>query len=79
MPYDPRSIEPKWQKYWADNHTFRARIDPLTAQDNLRSLEIELRGWSGGAPRLEATDARVLSERRGAARATLGTQCCHVR
>ena len=27
MPYDPQSIEPKWQKFWADNHTFRARID----------------------------------------------------
>ncbi|MCW1407159.1 leucine--tRNA ligase [Rhizobium sp. 1AS11] len=27
MPYDPK-IEPKWQAYWADHHTFRAEIDP---------------------------------------------------
>ncbi len=28
MPYDPRSIEPKWQAYWRDHETFRAAIDP---------------------------------------------------
>lgn len=28
MPYDPKTIEPKWQAYWADHHTFRAEIDP---------------------------------------------------
>ncbi|MFW8585397.1 leucine--tRNA ligase [Rhizobium beringeri] len=28
MPYDPRTIEPKWQAYWADHHIFRAEIDP---------------------------------------------------
>ncbi|HSI01451.1 MAG TPA: class I tRNA ligase family protein, partial [Reyranella sp.] len=27
MPYDPQSIEPKWQKFWAENRTFQARID----------------------------------------------------
>ena len=28
MPYDPRTIEPKWQANWADHHIFRAEIDP---------------------------------------------------
>ena len=25
--YDPSKIEPKWQKYWEDNKTFKASID----------------------------------------------------
>ncbi len=25
MKYNPNEIEPKWQKYWADNHTFKAQ------------------------------------------------------
>ncbi|MCW0015687.1 leucine--tRNA ligase [Rhizobium sp. BT-226] len=28
MPYDPKTIEPKWQAYWADHRIFRAEIDP---------------------------------------------------
>jgi len=28
MPYDPRTIEPKWQAFWAEHHIFRAEIDP---------------------------------------------------
>ena len=28
MPYDPSAIEPKWQRYWAENKTFRAEMDP---------------------------------------------------
>ncbi len=28
MPYSPREIEPKWQKYWLEKKTFRAEIDP---------------------------------------------------
>lgn len=28
MPYTPRIIEPKWQKYWEDNKTFKVEIDP---------------------------------------------------
>ncbi|NDK51429.1 leucine--tRNA ligase [Rhizobium laguerreae] len=28
MPYDPNTIEPEWQAYWADHHIFRAEIDP---------------------------------------------------
>ena len=28
MAYDPKSIEPRWQKYWRDNETFRAQLDP---------------------------------------------------
>ncbi len=27
MPYNPKEIEPKWQKYWEDNKTFRTEID----------------------------------------------------
>jgi leucyl-tRNA synthetase len=27
MPYNPREIEPKWQKYWQENKTFKAEID----------------------------------------------------
>jgi len=26
--YDPARIEPKWQRYWEEHETFRARIDP---------------------------------------------------
>ena len=26
--YDPKSIEPKWQKFWEDNQTFRVETDP---------------------------------------------------
>ena len=25
--YDPSKIEPKWQKYWKDNKTFKAEVD----------------------------------------------------
>lgn len=28
MPYDPRTLEPKWQAYWVEHHIFRAEIDP---------------------------------------------------
>jgi len=28
MTYDPKTIEPKWQAYWEEHHTFRAEIDP---------------------------------------------------
>jgi leucyl-tRNA synthetase len=27
MKYDPKKIEAKWQKFWADNKTFKAEID----------------------------------------------------
>jgi leucyl-tRNA synthetase len=27
MAYDPQKIEPKWQKYWIENRTFRAEVD----------------------------------------------------
>ena len=27
MPYDPKSIEPKWQQYWEQNATFRVDVD----------------------------------------------------
>ena len=26
-PYDPKAIEPKWQKRWADSHVFEAKND----------------------------------------------------
>ena len=26
-PYDPKAIEPKWQKRWADSHVFEAKTD----------------------------------------------------
>ncbi len=28
MPYDPKSIEPRWQAYWRESGIFRATIDP---------------------------------------------------
>jgi len=28
MPYDPSSMEPRWQRYWLENETFRVEIDP---------------------------------------------------
>ena len=28
MPYDPATIEPKWQRFWAEQGTFRAEMDP---------------------------------------------------
>jgi leucyl-tRNA synthetase len=28
MPYNPQSIEPRWQAYWAKHGSFRAEIDP---------------------------------------------------
>jgi leucyl-tRNA synthetase len=28
MPYDPHSIEPKWQQYWLDHKTFSVKADP---------------------------------------------------
>lgn len=27
MAYDPKAIEPKWQKYWEDNQTFKTVLD----------------------------------------------------
>ncbi|TIL84903.1 MAG: leucine--tRNA ligase [Mesorhizobium sp.] len=27
MSYDPKRIEPKWQRYWDENETFRAEVD----------------------------------------------------
>ena len=28
MPYEPATIEPRWQAYWEENKTFRAVEDP---------------------------------------------------
>jgi leucyl-tRNA synthetase len=28
MPYDPKTIEPRWQRYWTLNETFKATLDP---------------------------------------------------
>jgi leucyl-tRNA synthetase len=28
MPYDPKTIEPKWQQYWETHKTFRAVLEP---------------------------------------------------
>jgi leucyl-tRNA synthetase len=28
MPYDPQTIESRWQAYWLEHHTFRAEVDP---------------------------------------------------
>ena len=28
MAYDPKDIEARWQRYWAENETFRAELDP---------------------------------------------------
>ena len=28
MPYDPKAIEPRWQRYWIENETFKATLDP---------------------------------------------------
>jgi leucyl-tRNA synthetase len=28
MAYDPRKIEPKWQRYWREKCTFRVEVDP---------------------------------------------------
>lgn len=28
MAYNPREIEPKWQKFWEENKTFKAELDP---------------------------------------------------
>jgi leucyl-tRNA synthetase len=28
VPYDPRSIEPRWQRRWREQRTFRAEMDP---------------------------------------------------
>ena len=25
-PYNPAEIEPKWQKYWAENETFKTDV-----------------------------------------------------
>ncbi len=27
MPYDPKLVEPKWQKFWEDNQTFKTVLD----------------------------------------------------
>jgi leucyl-tRNA synthetase len=28
MAYEPRTIEPKWQRYWLENKTFKVEVDP---------------------------------------------------
>ena len=28
MSYDPKRIEPRWQRYWEENATFKADVDP---------------------------------------------------
>jgi len=28
MPYEPKRIEPRWQRYWKEHETFRVEIDP---------------------------------------------------
>ena len=28
MAYDPKTIEPRWQKFWLENETFRAELEP---------------------------------------------------
>lgn len=27
MPYDPKTIEPRWQRYWEENQTFKTEDD----------------------------------------------------
>jgi leucyl-tRNA synthetase len=28
MPYDPQTIEPKWQQYWLEKKTFSVKVEP---------------------------------------------------
>jgi hypothetical protein len=44
---------------------FRTRIEPLQGRTSLRSLELRLRGWPGSSVRLDAADAKVVSEEQG--------------
>jgi leucyl-tRNA synthetase len=32
LPYDPRHVESKWQKYWDENQTFRVEMDKTKAK-----------------------------------------------
>src|ERR1700722_813648 len=48
MPYNPNEIEPKWQKHWRDNHTFRA-LDPADAGGMPKAYILDMFPYPSGA------------------------------
>lgn len=40
MHYNPASIEPKWQKYWEENKTFKTRFDPKDQRPKFYVLDM---------------------------------------
>ncbi len=48
MPYNPTSVEKKWQKYWLENKTFRA-LDPKEAGDRPKKYILDMFPYPSGA------------------------------
>jgi leucyl-tRNA synthetase len=48
MPYNPQEIESKWQRYWAENKTFRA-LDPSEAGNMPKSYVLDMFPYPSGA------------------------------
>ena len=48
MPYNPASIEPKWQKYWLDNKCFRT-LDPAESGKMPHAYVLDMFPYPSGA------------------------------
>jgi leucyl-tRNA synthetase len=47
--YDPKTIEPKWQRVWADEHTWEVSNDP---GDRQRAYVLEMLPYTSGEPHI---------------------------
>jgi leucyl-tRNA synthetase len=47
--YDPKTIEPKWQKVWADEHTWEVSNDP---DDRPKAYVLEMLPYPSGEPHI---------------------------
>lgn len=47
-PYRPSEIEPKWQAYWAEQHTFRTPTDPAELQAKPKAYILDMFPYLSG-------------------------------
>jgi leucyl-tRNA synthetase len=51
--YDPKTIEPKWQRVWADEHTWEVSNEPVIERDAPRkSYVLEMLPYPSGEPHI---------------------------
>jgi leucyl-tRNA synthetase len=51
--YDPQEIEPRWQKVWADEHTWEVSNDPVMGEgEDANSYVLEMLPYPSGEPHI---------------------------